>query len=197
MTKECVLLEVVLRIASIDDAAAINETYGYYIEHSLANFGEQNKTVEERAQEIDELLKMYPFFIAEDENGRFLGFACAEPYRPKSGYRYTAELTIYLHPDTPKGCCVGTALYEKLLDCLSAQGFRIALGVIHAENHGSLALHKHFGFQQVGVLRNCCYKHGQWVSAVILEKVLNSFDEEPNELIPFAHYRHTLEVEEC
>ena len=190
-------MNVVLRVACVEDAAAVNETYGYYIEHSLANFGEQNKTVEERAQEIGELLKMYPFFIVEDENGRFLGFACAEPYRPKSGYRYTAELTIYLHPDTPKGCGVGTALYEKLLDCLSAQGFRIALGVIHAENHGSLALHKHFGFQQVGVLRNCCYKHGQWVSAVILEKVLNSFDEEPNELIPFAHYRHTLEVEEC
>ena len=55
-------MEVVLRIASIDDAAAVNETYGYYIEHSLANFGEQNKTLEERAQEMKELLKMYPFF---------------------------------------------------------------------------------------------------------------------------------------
>jgi len=194
MKKERVLLEVVLRIASIDDAAAVNETYGYYIEHSLANFGEQNKTLEERAQEMKELLKMYPFFIAEDENGRFLGFACAEPYRPKSGYRYTAELTIYLHPDTPKGCGVGTALYRALLDCLSTQGFRIALGVIHDQNHGSLALHRKFDFEQVGVLRSCCYKHGQWVSAVILEKVLNSFDEEPNELIPFAEYRHFWEA---
>ena len=179
-------MKVTLRVAKVTDAAVVNETYGYYIEHSLANFGEQNKAVEERAQEIEELLKMYPFFIAEDENGCFLGFACAEPYRPKSGYRYTAELTIYLHPDTPKGCGVGTALYEKLLDCLSTQGFRIALGVVHAKNHGSLALHRKFGFEQVGVLRNCCYKHGQWVSAVILEKVLNPFDEEPNELITFS-----------
>ena len=194
MKKERVLLEVVLRIASIDDAAAVNETYGYYIEHSLANFGEQNKTLEERAQEMKELLKMYPFFIAEDENGRFLGFACAEPYRPKSGYRYTAELTIYLHPDTPKGCGVGTALYEKLLECLTAQGFRIALGVLYADNQGSLALHRHFGFEQVGILRNCCYKHGQWVSAVILEKVLNHFEDTPDELIPFEQYRKVLEV---
>ena len=187
-------MNVVLRIATIEDAAAVNETYGYYIEHSLANFGEQNKTVEKRVQEIEELLKMYPFFIAEDENGRFLGFACAEPYRPKSGYRYTAELTIYLHPATPKSCGVGTALYEKLLECLTAQGFRIALGVLYADNQGSLALHRHFGFEQVGVLRNCCYKHGQWVSAVILEKVLNSFDDKPEELIPFEQYRKTLEA---
>lgn len=182
-------MEVVLRVAAANDAAIVNETYGYYIEHSLANFGEQNKTVAERAQEIEELLKMYPFLIAEDENGRFLGFACAEPYRPKSGYRYTAELTIYLHPDTPKGCGVGSALYEMLLECLLAQGFRIAVGVIHDQNHGSLALHRHFGFKQAGALRNYCYKHGQWVSAVILEKVLNPFDDEPNELIPFAEYR--------
>ena len=190
-------MNVVLRVATVEDAAHVNETYGHYIEHSLANFGEQNKTVEERAQEITELLKMYPFFIAEDENGCFLGFACAEPYRPKSGYRYTAELTIYLHPDTPKGCGVGTALYEKLLSCLTAQGFRIALGVLHDQNHGSLALHRRFGFEQVGVLRNCCYKHGQWVGAVIMEKILNPFDESPKELISFAEYRKSMEGLKC
>ena len=190
-------MNVVLRVACVDDAAAVNETYGYYIEHSLANFGEQNKTLEERAQEIQELLRLYPFFIAEDENGRFLGFACAEPYRPKSGYRYTAELTIYLHPDTPKGCGVGTALYEKLLGSLTAQGFRIAVGVIHDQNQGSLALHRRFGFEQVGTLRNYCYKHGQWVGAVIVEKLLNPFNENPDELIPFAKYRISLEGAEC
>ena len=196
MGKEVFLLKLALRIASVADAPAVNETYGYYIEHSLANFGEQNKTVEERAQEIETLLQMYPFFIAEDEQGHFLGFACAEPYRPKSGYRYTAELTIYLHPSAPKGMGIGTALYEKLLSCLQAQGFRIALGILYAKNEGSLALHRHFGFVQTGHLRNTCYKHGQWVDAVILEKVLNPFDEVPNELIPFSQYRKTLEVTE-
>lgn len=187
-------MKVVLRVANIGDAAAVNEIYGYYIDHSLANFGEQNKTVEEREQEMEQQLRMYPFFVAEDENGRFLGFACAEPYRPKSGYRYTAELTIYLHPHTPKGCGVGSALYEKLLNCLKAQGFRIAVGVIHDQNQGSLALHRRFGFEQVGILRNYCYKHSQWVGAVILEKVLNPFEDHPNELIPFAEYRKLTEV---
>ena len=189
-------MKAVLRIATVDDAALVNETYGYYIEHSLANFGEQNKTVEERAQEIQELLKMYPFFIAEDEKGTFLGFACAEPYRPKSGYRYTAELTIYLHPDTPKGCGVGTLLYTHLLSCLTAQGFRIALGVLYADNQGSLGLHRRFGFRQVGELRRCCYKHNQWADAVILEKTLNDFDAHPAELIPFEEYRMQWEAKQ-
>ncbi len=137
---------------------------------------------------------MYPFFVAEDENGRFLGFACAEPYRPKSGYRFTAELTIYLRPDTPKGCGVGTLLYEHLLPCLKAQGFHVAVAVLYAHNEGSLALHRHFGFEQAGYLRGYCYKHGQWVDAVILEKVLNPFEKQPNELIPFSEYRKELEL---
>jgi len=185
-------LNVKLRIANTSDASNVNETYGYYIAHTLANFGEQNKTVEERAQEIAQLTEMYPFWIAEDESGRFLGFACAEPYRPKSGYRYTAELTIYLHPDAPKGCGIGTALYEQLLTCLKEQGFRIALGVIQAENQASLSLHRRFGFRQVGELKNTCYKHGQWVDAVILEKVLNEFDPSPTPLVPFALYQKKL-----
>ena len=187
-------MKVILRVACAGDAASVNETYGYYIEHSLANFGEENKTVEERAEEIENLLRMYPFWIAEDENGRFLGFACAEPFRPKSGYRYTAELTIYLHPDSPKGRGIGTALYEKLLDCLSAQGFRVAVGVLYDQNHGSLALHRHFGFEQIGFMRNCCRKQGRWVSAVLLEKTLNPFDDHPAEPVPFSQYRSRAEA---
>ncbi|MBR6571708.1 MAG: hypothetical protein IKK75_14765 [Clostridia bacterium] len=96
-------MKIVLRIANVDDAAVVNETYEHYIKHSLANFGEQNKTVDERAQEIEELLQMYPFFIAEDEKGRFLGFACAEPFRSKSGYRYTAELPSTCIQLRPRG----------------------------------------------------------------------------------------------
>ena len=184
-------MNITLRAANVSDAAIVNETYGYYIEQTLINFGEQNKTVEERAQEIAMLIELYPFLIAEDENGRFLGFACAEPYRSKSGYRYTAELTIYLHPETPKGAGVGTALYERLLSCLKSQGFRIALGIIQAENEASLALHRRFGFRQVGYLSHTCFKHGQWVDAVILEKVLNSFDLPPAPLIPFPKHRES------
>lgn len=189
------LLKAVLRVATVADAAAVNETYGYYIAHSLANFGETNITVEERAREMDTLLETYPFFVAEDETGRFLGFACAEPYRSKSGYRFTAELTIYLHPDAPKGAGIGTLLYDKLLSCLKAQGFRVAIGVIHAQNLASIALHRYFGFEQVGYLRHYCYKQHQWVDAVLMDKVLNPFEKEVAEPIPFSQYRRQLEGE--
>jgi len=48
-----------IRIASSADAQAVNEIYAYYIENSAATFNEQNKTVSQRAREIETLLRDY------------------------------------------------------------------------------------------------------------------------------------------
>jgi len=181
-----------IRIASVEDAQAVNAIYGHYIEHTVATFSEVKKTAEQRAREIEEILKDYPFLIAEDENGSFLGFACAEPFRPQTGYRYTAELTIYLHPDAPKGCGIGSALYEKLLAMLSDQGYYTALGVLYGGNRESLRLHEKFGFEDVLLLPNAAFKHGHWLDMRIMKKTLRPYDEHPSRPIPFGEYRKRL-----
>lgn len=174
-----------LRIASPNDARIIHDIYDYYITRTVATYSEVNKSVEARAQEISSLLKDYPFLVAEDEKGTFLGFANAEPMRPQSGYRYSVELTIYLHPDAPRHSGVGSLLYEALLDCLEKQGYRSAYAVIDSENEESLALHRRFGFTELATFPNSAYKHGRWLSAVWMQKFLNSFDERPVPPIPF------------
>ena len=185
-------MAVTIRIASVHDAQAVNEIYDHYIEHTVATFNEVKKTVEQRANEIEALLRDYPFLIAEDENGAFLGFACAEPYRPQTGYRYTAELTIYLHPESPKGTGIGSVLYGKLLTILAQQGYCTALGVLYGGNEESLHLHEKFGFEDVLLLPNAAYKHGQWLSMRIMKKTLRPYDEHPSLPIPFCEYRKRL-----
>jgi phosphinothricin acetyltransferase len=39
-------------------------------------------------------------------------------------------------------------------------------------NHASIALHRKHGFQQVGVLKNCGWKLGQWRDLVLMDKDL-------------------------
>lgn len=180
-----------LRIATPDDARVIHEIYDYYTTHTVATYNEFNKSVEARAQEISAILKDYPFLVAEDESGTFLGFANAEPVRPQSGYRYSVELTIYLHPNTPRHSGVGTLLYKALLDCLARQGYRIAYAVIDSGNEASLALHRRFGFEKVATFPNSGYKHGQWLTSVWMQKVLNPFDEQPSLPVPFEMFRRT------
>ena len=181
-----------IRIASALDAQAVNAIYAYYYQHTLFTFNEINKTDEERAQEIERLLERYPFLIAEDEDGRCLGFACGEPYRAQSGYRFTVELTIYLHPDAPRSCGLGTALYGELLRMLTEQGYYTAYGVLFSENEASLRLHQRFGFEKLARLPHTAYKHGRWLDALIVQKCLNPCETPAVEPIPFSEYRKRL-----
>ena len=181
-----------IRVASTADARAVNEIYAYYYEHTLCSFNESNKSDDERAHEIETLLERYPFLIAEGEDGACLGFACGEPYRAQTGYRFTVELTIYLHPSAPKGQGIGTALYAELLRMLTEQGYYTAYGVLFSENEASIRLHRHFGFEKLALLPHTAFKHGRWVDALIMQKVLKSREDAANEPIFFSEYRKRL-----
>ena len=181
-----------IRIASVNDAQAVNAIYTHYYQHTLCSFHESGKSDAERAQEMEMLLKRYPFLIAEGENGECLGFACGEPYRAQSGYRFTVELTIYLHPDAPKGNGIGTALYAELLRMLTEQGYYTAYGVLFSENEASIRLHQHFGFETLACLPHTAYKHGRWVDALVMQKALNPYPAVALEPVPFCEYRKRL-----
>lgn len=173
-------MNITLRKAVPEDAKHLLEIYTYYIENTVATFHEFPKTLEAYRQQIIELSAVYPFWVAEEE-GRFLGFANAEPFRPQSGYRYTVELTIYLHPDAPKHAGIGRMLYQQVLDDLQTQGFVNALGCISGENDASLAFHRSFGFEEMAVFPRVAFKHGRWLNAVWMRKQLLSTATPPTE----------------
>ena len=173
-------MNVTIRPITPEDAEMLREIYTHYILHSVATFHEIPKTLEAYRQQIEELSAVYPFFAAEAD-GRFLGFANAEPMRPQSGYRYTVELTIYLHPDAPKHAGIGRSLYEKLLARLKEQGFVNAVACISGENEGSLAFHRSFGFEEMAVFPKVSFKHGRWLDAVWMRKTLGSTNAPPAE----------------
>ena len=187
-------MTIQLRIATPQDAPLIHEIFGHYVLASTATFNEVNPGVEVRAEEIRSQLETYPWLIAQDETGRFLGYACAEPFRPQTGYRYVAELTIFLAPDAPRRSGIGRQLYRALLPFLQRQGFRQVIAVITSTNEGSLALHRSFGFTEAARLVRSGYKHGQWLTAVWMVKQLNSFDPSPAPITPFCQCRAELEA---
>ena len=172
-------MNIRLRIATPQDAQLIHDTYGHYVLTSTATFNEVNSSVEARAEEIRSQLELYPWLIAEDETGRYLGYACAE---------------AFLAPDAPRRSGIGRRLYQALLPCLARQGFRQVVAVITSTNEGSLALHRSFGFTEATRLVRSGYKHGQWLTAVWMVKQLNSFDPSPAPITPFCQCRAELEA---
>ena len=187
-------MTIQLRIATPHDAPLIHDTYGHYVLASTATFNEINPDVESHEKDIRTQLDTYPYLIAEDETGRFLGYACAEPFRPQTGYRYVAELTIFLAPDAPRRSGIGRKLYRALLPFLQLQGFRQGIAVITSTNEGSLALHRSFGFTEAARLTSSGYKHGQWLTSVWMVKQLNDFDPSPGPITPFRECRAEMEA---
>ena len=120
----------------------------------------------------------YPYIVAE-KDGTILGYAYAGAYRTRPAYRSTVEDSIYVAPSA-QGQGVGRALLAALLDECEARDFRLIVAVIGDEDsHGSIALHRSLGFELVGVFKGIGYKHGRWLSTVLMQRTLGHGIEAP------------------
>lgn len=141
------------------DVATVVEIYNYYVESTSISFEEDPVTTDMMAQRIDEVLNTgLPWVVAEIE-GNVVGYAYASKWKPRSAYRFTVELSVYIkHGVTGQG--VGTALYSELLSVLAGKGFKNAIGVIALPNLSSIRLHERLGFRKVGEFSNIGFKFG-------------------------------------
>ncbi|EOB3570715.1 N-acetyltransferase family protein [Vibrio vulnificus] len=162
-----------IRVGKLSDVAAITDIFNFYIEHTNARFEEQAFTQENRLNWFSRFScnSKHQLFVAI-ESGELLGFACSQPYRDISAFEDTAEVTVYL-ASTAKGKGVGSKLYSKLFSSISGYGVHRVLSGIALPNDASVALHKRFGFREIGVFNEYAKKNGKYISSVWLEKALN------------------------
>ncbi len=143
------------------DAEQICGIYDYYVRGTVVSFEETPVTVEEMGRRIAETLERFPWLVAES-GGSVVGFAYAGLWKARASYRFTAETTVYLHPES-RGRGIGGALYRPLIDELRRLRLHAAVGCIALPNPASIALHERFGFQEVGRFREAGFKLGRWV----------------------------------
>ncbi|MDF4652841.1 GNAT family N-acetyltransferase, partial [Vibrio parahaemolyticus] len=113
----------------------------------------------------------YQLYVAT-ENGVLLGFACSQQYRAISAFDDTVEVTVYLAQEA-KGKGLGSKLYTQLFSSIRTYGVHRVLSGVALPNDASVALHKRFGFREVGVFNEYAKKHGQYISSVWFEKAFN------------------------
>jgi phosphinothricin acetyltransferase len=81
------------------------------------------------------------------------------------------EFGIYLDPRF-RGGGVGSALYECLFDQVSSEELHLAVAGIALPNDASVALHRKFGFTDVGVFEEYAVKHGAYISSLWMQRRL-------------------------
>lgn len=148
------------------DAAACVEIYRPFVEDSAVSFDTTAPSVEAFAAKIAELSRTHAFLVADDD-GSVAGYAYSAPYRPRPAYRWSAEVSVYVHADH-RNRGVGRLLYDVLLDLLRRQGLRVAIAGVSQPNPASMALHHSCGFRTVGVFERIGYKAGAWRDVAFL-----------------------------
>ncbi len=158
----------VIRDATRDDFARINEIYNWTIVDNHISFDTEPWTIESRASWCEGRDADLDLLVAEVE-GNVVGVAYSSRYRPKKAYRSSAETTIVLDTDH-LGAGLGTRLLGALLDRLKDRGLRTAIAIVALPNEASMGLHQKLGYETVGVIHEAGFKYNKYWDTAILER---------------------------
>jgi len=142
------------------DAAGCAAIYAPFVRDTAISLEGHPPDAAEFSRRIDSISAQHPWLVAEDE-GALAGYAYGSAHRERAGYRWAAEVAVYVG-EGHRRRGVGRALYGALLELLRRQGLQIACAGITLPNDASVALHEACGFEPVGIYRRIGWKAGSW-----------------------------------
>lgn len=167
-----------IRDARESDAAAIAVIYAHHVLHGTATYDVEPPSAEDMIAKIRAVEAAGWPYIVDVEDGEVAGFAYATQIRDRAAYAWTAEDSLYVHPDQ-RGKGVGTSLLDELCRRAEACGFRQMIGVIGGAEPASIRVHARCGFREVGRAYGVGWKHGRWLDNVYMQRALGKGSREP------------------
>jgi L-amino acid N-acyltransferase YncA len=167
---------LLIRPSTPGDLPAITAIYGWNVTNGTGTFELEAPDLAEMSRRRDDVLsKGLPWLVGERE-GKVLGYAYANHFRPRKAYRFCLEDSIYLADDA-RGQGVGRLLLAELLSQCEARGARQMLAVIgDSNNAGSIGVHKALGFEQTGLIKSAGWKFDRWLDVVMMQRALGVGD---------------------
>jgi L-amino acid N-acyltransferase YncA len=168
--KEATVGEFIFREATDADQRAILDIYNDAVLHSTATFDLEPRTWEGQQRWFQEHRRPYAVFVAT-VGDTVAGWGSLSPFRPRPGYRFTAEDSIYVRQDL-RGRGIGASLLELLVEAASRGRFHSVMALIVGDNPVSVHLHERFGFRQVGTFQEVGFKFGRWLDVVHMQRMV-------------------------
>jgi L-amino acid N-acyltransferase YncA len=162
---------VAVRSAAPGDAEAVARIYNHYVADTIVTFEEEPVKAPEIARRMGDVRAAeLPWLVAE-RAGSVVGYAYATPWRPRRGYRFSTEITVYVAPGQ-EGRGIGSLLYGDLLAALEERDVHAAMGGIALPNDASVALHEKFGFKKVAHFEQAGFKFDRWIDVGYWQRIL-------------------------
>lgn len=165
---------LILRPSTTADLPAITRIYSWAVAEGTGTFELDRPDEAEMARRREDVLaKGLPWLVAERE-GRTLGYAYANHFRPRRAYRFCLEDSIYVDP-AAQGQGIGRVLLAELLAQCEARGARQMLAVIgDSANAGSIGVHRACGFEPAGLFKAAGWKFERWLDVVLMQRSLGA-----------------------
>jgi L-amino acid N-acyltransferase YncA len=163
---------VSVRAAREDDMPAVLDIYNEEVRHSTATYQYAQRTLDEQvAQWLAKRADGHRFFVAVTDDDQVVGYANYGLFRPREGWRFTCEHSVYLHRDW-RGRGLGKLLLPAVMAHARGRGFHSMVGVVDAANAASVRLHESMGFTVAGVIREGGYKFDRWLDVAFVQAML-------------------------
>ena len=171
--------DLIIRNATVDDAAALLKIYAHYVENTAVTYEYTIPTLEEFRTRIATTLENFPYLVAELD-GKIVGYAYAGKFVGREAYKISVELSIYLDKNF-RGQGIGRKLYTELERHLKISGVKnlyACIGYPEVEDEfltlASVKFHERLGFKICGKFTECGCKFNRCYSMVWMEKILRT-----------------------
>ena len=151
-----------IRTAKEKDLIEMLNIYNDEVLNGVATFDIDPKTLHEWREWLEEHQDPYIVLVYEIE-GYVAGYASLSSYRKKQAFASCAELSIYVNKKY-RNQHIASRLMESVLTYATNRGFHTIVSVITSGNQVSEHLHKKFGFEYCGTIKEVGYKMNQYLS---------------------------------
>ena len=166
---------LIIRDATLDDAAVIAEIYNESIRAGGATMDLALKTPEDIRNYINGFSERETYLLMCRDDGYVVGWGVIKHFGEGPTYRHCCETSVYLrHAEIRKG--YGSRIKRVLIDRCKAYGYHHIVARIWASNTASIEYNKHFGYELVGIQKEIGYVGGQWQDIALMQLVL---DDDP------------------
>lgn len=160
-----------IRKATEHDLSAIKDIYNYAVLNTTATYDINPRDDKYFANMLSEHTGKYLLAVYED-NGDIIGYVALSQFSRRDAYDITAELSVYVKADC-QNKHIGTQLIEYALqEAQKNNRFLTVVSLITSDNEHSIYLHKKFGFEFGGKIKNAGFKFNRMLGVDIYYKNL-------------------------
>lgn len=155
------------------DLNSILDIYNDAILNTTSVYSYDAQTIDEREAWYEKKVLAKEPIIVYVENDTVVGFATYGSFRNWPAYLYSIEHSIYVSKDY-RGRGIASKLLKHLIQLAKDEGYRTMIAGIDASNNASVQLHRKWGFEHSGTLKNVGYKFDRWLDLAFYQLDLKS-----------------------